>query len=525
MKKRPWLVGLAAAATVATLTSGCTLGDEPEAKPGPGTASKVPSAPEEERVGKPNILLITVDDASATDVLDMPHVQRLIADEGATVDTALAPTPICVPARASLLTGQYTHNHGALGISGPYGSVTSFMGDGKDDDTLPVWLNAAGYETFFVGKYLNGYGKNNGTETYVPPGWTRWLASVDTTTYDYDKTQLSNNGAVEEVSSTYNADGFAERVDDLLGQPRRTTRPWFLNVNYVAPHFGGPWEDDDPKYVEQEVRGNDSARTNPRFPPTPYVHPDDRDSFATRELPDDPSMFYDVPDQQAGRERKFLAKPKRKRYLRELHQQRLESLQAVDRAVGRHVETLEESGQLDDTVIVFTSDNGYSVGQHNLDGKLFFYEPQLTVPLVIRGPGVRPDSTVESVVTHADLPVTLAAMAGATPSRPVDGLDVSRLLEQPEKYVDRVVPLEAYAVDAQDDQRLYSGIRVGNRWKYARMKSGFEEVYDLVEDPYELTNLAERRPALTAQLRRLDERYRDCAARTCPQLGEVPAVR
>ncbi|QCX28903.1 sulfatase family protein [Nocardioides jishulii] len=524
MIKRPWVVGIAAAATMATLASGCTATDEATAKPGPGTASEVPRAPESSRTDKPNILLITVDDASATDVLDMPHVQRLIADQGATVDTAVAPTPICVPARASLLTGQYTHNHGALGISGPYGSVTSFMGEDKDDDTLPVWLNEAGYETFFVGKYLNGYGKSDETATYVPPGWTRWLASVDTTTYDYDKTQLTNNGAVEQVETTYNSDGFGARVDDLLSQPRRTSRPWFMTVNYVAPHFGGPWEDDDPKYLEQEVRGNDSARTNPRFPPTPYVHPDDRDTFATRDLPDDPSMFYDVPDQQAGQERKFTPKPKRQRYLRELNQQRIESLQAVDRAVGRHIEVLEESGQLDDTVVVFTSDNGYSVGQHNLDGKLFFYEPQLTVPLVIRGPGIPRGTDVESVVTHADLPVTLAAMAGATPTRPVDGLDVSRLLERPEEYVGRVVPIEGYAVDAQTDQRLYSGVRVGNRWKYARLKSGFEEVYDLVEDPYELTNLAERRPELTSRLRALDERYRDCAAATCPQLGEVPEV-
>ena len=516
--KHQFAVGLASAATAISLvcTAGCTADPEP---PGKGTASEVPEAPAVERTAHPNILLITVDDASATDVADMPHVQELIGDRGVTLTGAIAPTPICVPARASLLTGQYTHNHGALAIGGAEGGAESFSREDRDDDTLPVWLNAAGYETFFVGKYLNGYGHDEKTSGYVPPGWTGWHASLDPETYNYDHTQLSENGTVDDPQEVYSADGFADRADDLLADPRRTTRPWFMTVNYVAPHYGGPWEDDDPKAVESR-RGNSTAQTNPRFPPTPKVKDEDRDTFADRALPTGPEMFYEAPDQYAGASRKFRPTPKRRAYMRELHQQRLESLQAVDRAVAGHLRTLRRTKQLRDTVVVFTSDNGYSIGQRNLDGKLWFYESELKVPMLVRGPGIEAGSEVDQVVTHVDLPVTLAAMAGATPSRTVDGIDVSALLEGTGRSRDRIVPIEAYPVETDSTERLYSGIRVAGRWTYARLKTGQEELYDLAADPHQLRNLAERRPEVLATMRELDEKYRDCVGASCPQPGD-----
>ncbi|MBA3781840.1 MAG: sulfatase-like hydrolase/transferase, partial [Nocardioides sp.] len=199
----------------------------PVPDPGPSDTVLPPSAlapkPLPAPATRPNILLITADDAAIGDLDHMPQLKQYVADQGITVENALAPTPICVPARASLLTGQYSHNHGAVTIEGEGGGFDAFA----DNDTLPVWLQTAGYDTLFVGKYLNGYGEDD--PTYVPPGWTDWQATVDPSTYNFEKPQINHNGEVTEHEQ-YSTDLLRDLSVDEINDPARAAKPWYMWV-------------------------------------------------------------------------------------------------------------------------------------------------------------------------------------------------------------------------------------------------------------------------------------------------------
>src|SRR3954453_9762300 len=191
-------------------------------------------------VKHPNLLMVTVDDASWDTMKYMPHLRRLMVREGVTLRNGLAPTPICVPTRASLLSGQYAHNHGALTIKGAGGGVAAF----DQHRPLPVWLRHAGYRTMFVGKYLNGYGEQD-SPTYVPPGWSSWHATVDPSTYNYVMPTVNNNGRTQ-TYHRYSSSLISDISNGLLRRERGASKPWYMWVNYVAPHVGGGDGPDDP---------------------------------------------------------------------------------------------------------------------------------------------------------------------------------------------------------------------------------------------------------------------------------------
>jgi len=455
---------------------------------------------------RPNILMVTVDDATQGDLRYMPVVRRALVEQGTTFPNAVAPTPICAPSRASLLTGQNARHHGTLTINGKGGGYQSF----KDGRTLPVWLQRAGYDTMFVGKYVNGYGDDSRgrSRTYVPPGWDDWRASLDPATYDYSRAEQNVNGEVVRTPR-YNTDVFADDVDQMLAEPRRERAPWYLWVNYVAPHFGGPVESDDPVVTDPG---------NPLAPRTASPAPRDRDRFADLPLPRTPDMFEaDTSDKPPSSPARYYDYERSDhRLLREEYQQRIESLQSVDRAVGRHLEVLRRTGQLDDTLVVFTSDNGFVVGQHNLEGKLWHYREISGIPVVMRGPGIPRGQSRPVAVSNPDLPVSFAALAGARPLREVDGINVfAHLGPDPGR---RVVPLSGWQVDNPTRVPLYTGVRVGP-WTYVRFRNGGEEAYWHARDPYELRNLVKVRRYRTQvnELRRLSRTYRDCEGTSCPQ--------
>lgn len=448
----------------------------------------------------PNVLMVTVDDAAPGNLRYMPNVRRLIAAHGVTLTNGVAPTPICVPARASLLTGQYAHNHGAHTISGPSGGFQSFV----DAETLPVWLQRAGYDTLFVGKYLNGYGDALGSRTYVPPGWSEWRATLGRSTYDYLQPVMNLNGQVQRVRE-YSSDLFTDYTVDLLSRKERSQRPWFMMVNYVAPHAGGPMELDDPSITHPRAR--------PEVP-TPTVAVRHRDEFDRLGLPRTPDMFEkDTTDKARASGTSHHWSSLGRRMLREANQQRIESLQAVDEGVARAIRTLRRTGQLRRTVISFSSDNGYLVGQHNRQAKLIHYEDSLEVPMVLRGPGIPRGRRVATQVTNADLPTTIAALTGATPTRPQDGIDIRPLLRGGVR--DRVIPIQAWQVH-DGSRSVYEGVRT-RRWTFVRFTDGEEELYDHKKDPYQLSNLANRKRyhRIVKRMRVLTLRYNQCAGVTC----------
>ena len=324
---------------------------------------------------RPNVLMITADDAAPGDLRFMPHTRELIADRGVTFTNGVAPTPICVPARASLLTGQYTHNHKAYTIEGKGGGFASF----DSRNALPTWLHRAGYDTLFIGKYLNGYGDaGSGTARHIESGWTQWRPTVGGSTYNFMHPTLNINGRLARYDQ-YNSNLFADQTVDLLERPSRK-RQALVHVGQLRgaaprriprrrrpaaalPAQPGVLGQDDQARAPRTPTGSGTWRC-PRTPTCSAAS-------GTR-WNNGPSMS-----------------PLKRQNVREAYQQRIEALQSVDRGVARSVAALRRTGQLSNTVVIFTSDNGYLVGQHhNRFGKLFSYNDSQRIPILMKGPGI-----------------------------------------------------------------------------------------------------------------------------------------
>ncbi|MDN5853533.1 MAG: sulfatase-like hydrolase/transferase, partial [Actinomycetia bacterium] len=210
---------------------------------------------------RPNVVVIMSDDMRE-DELDGPwmaQTRRQIGDRGVRFQNSLAPLPLCAPARASFLTGQYPHNHGVWSHRAPYGFPVF-----KDDETLPVWLQRGGYHTFMLGKYINGYAKKGmpapdggSAMHYVPPGWSDWRASMDGRgTYNYRGTHLNNNGHVQSLRGTYQTNAYRRISVNKVRERARADKPYFMYLSFTAPHHGKPKENDDPVDVS-DINGEE----------------------------------------------------------------------------------------------------------------------------------------------------------------------------------------------------------------------------------------------------------------------------
>ena len=441
----------------------------------------------------PNILVFETDDQRVDELKAMPNTRRLIGDEGVTFDQSFVSYSLCCPSRATFLTGQYAHNHGVLGNKPPNGGYAKL--DGRE--TLPVWLGRAGYTTTHLGKYLNGYGEGNPTE--IPPGWQEWQASVDPSTYRYLNFTLNENGTLHDYRGTYKTDLYAEKATEIVRRRAAEEKPFFVWVAFPAPHTGGPREADDPKY------------------PTPAVPRRHRDAFASEPLPRPPSFNErDVSDKPAVIRNKPLLTQRDIRDVQELYQQRLESLLSVDEAIAKVMAALGETGELDDTLVVFTSDNGYFAGEHRVpQGKILLYEPSIRVPLIVRGPGIPHGQHSSSIVANVDLAPTFVDAADATAGRAMDGRSLLPLLANPRTPWRTDLLLET-GPSARGGQATYTAVR-SSRYLYAEYQNGDRELYDLAKDPYELVS-RHRDPAYAAVRKQLAARLkvlRTCAGPTC----------
>src|SRR5690606_24091514 len=176
--------------------------------------------------------------------------QRLVARQGVTMTRMMAPTPICVPSRASMLTGRYAHNHGMLTVGGPAGTAAGFTERGLHDSTIATWLDDAGYDTFMVGKWMNGLQRKESLQ--IPVGWDRWVPAARAI-HHYWATKFLQNGRLV-TSTRYNTYEITKRTVRWIKQHRRVGAPWFAWVNYVGPHHGRPREYDDPPGIRTAAR-------------------------------------------------------------------------------------------------------------------------------------------------------------------------------------------------------------------------------------------------------------------------------
>ncbi len=302
--------------------------------------------------------MIMTDDQTKDSLEFMPQVQSLLAARGTTFDNYFVSYPLCCPSRATYLTGQYAHNHGVIHNAGAHGGYTAL----DHSNALPVWLQNGGYRTINLGRYLNGYGTTVPPET-VPPGWTDWNASVEPSTYQYAHWFMNENGRIQEYPLSgfpeHQNDFYGRRSEELIREASLLGQPFFLSLTVAAPHSGRPRDPDDPPDLG-----------------TPSPAPRDVDTFATEALPRPPNFneanVRDKPQVVSDTRR---LTPQKIDAIRENYQQELESLQSVDDAVARLVNALQAAGQLDNTLIMFTSDNGFMHGQHRFaSGKVLPYE-------------------------------------------------------------------------------------------------------------------------------------------------------
>jgi N-acetylglucosamine-6-sulfatase len=494
-----------------------------------------------------NVVFILTDDMPTSELASMPNVQSLIAAQGTTFNEGYVSFPLCCPSRATMMSGLYMHNHGVRGNFPPNGGWLKYRPHESND--LSVRLHDDGYYNVHIGKYMNGYPVPDG-RLPVPPGWDEWYGKVseDALYFDYQLIEKTSSGATPHITfygdqtSDYQTDVFADRATDFVEDLNPTTQePFWLNLWFNSPH--GPF---DP-----------APRDLFRLAGTPLPS---LPAFNEKDMQDKPRWLRKQTRYRLSRKRIKLIDNERRR--------QEEQLISVDQAVGELVQALKNKGILDDTYIIFSSDNGFFRGEHRIDsGKYLPYDPSSRVPLLIRGPGIPHGAVSNELVWNGDIPQTIDQIASGSENAAADGRSLLPYAVDPARRSTRPVLLEGdtgpggtgaesaqtsaararearVGVDGKrgvnnleqepdaiksavniDRAPAYRSIRTA-RYEYTIYANGQTELYDMLRDPAQLHSLA------------LDPRYRyvrkwlysqlvplsTCAAAACRvEIGPDPA--
>jgi N-acetylglucosamine-6-sulfatase len=485
---------------------------------------------------KPNIIMFTTDDQTVRDMIAMPKTQSLIANAGANFLHAYVSMPLCCPSRVTVQTGQYAHNNHVMGNTPPQGGYSVF----NDKNDLPVWLQRAGYRTVHIGKMPNGFGTET-NQTYVPPGWGPFPTKGEFygfigppssyTGFTLDENGVDKTYSPEDYSTTVYADKAVEAIDRNF--TAFSSSPLYMQVQFFAPH-------------------------DPATPESKYEN-----AFATTPLPIDPSF----------NEKNVKDKPGWIRVIRRFgpgliakiqtrYQHRLETLLSVDDAVEKIVNDLSARGELANTYLIFTSDNGFMQGQHRLhQGKFAPYEPSVQVPLFVRGPGIPAGGQPRAAVWNADITATILKIANAEPGLPQDGRSLLPYAQDPNLKSTRPILLETGPPGATAEPGTPSAASAGkrvhfskyvknldldhtaqisraivapryraihtNRYVLVKYSNGNREMYDLAADPLEDHSIYKNSryfPVRKYLLKKLSK-LSGCAGGLCSrELGKPPKV-
>jgi N-acetylglucosamine-6-sulfatase len=431
-----------------------------------GCSSK--DAPGKRRVtdqDKPNIIFVLTDDLDTRLLQDhlenYPNLQKLAAN-GTTFENAFVTNPVCCPSRATILRGQYSHNHGTLTNTPPQGGFERFKALGREKSTVATWLLSEEYQTVLIGKYLNG-----DPPGYDPPGWEKFSGP----------------------GGAYNTDGLAAKATEFIKHTKGKRRPFFMYIGTRWPHW--------------------PAEPAPRH----------AEAFPGASVPRPPSFNEgDVSDKPTWVREKASLTPTEIKELDAFYRKRLRSMLSIDEMVGRIVDSLAHSDNLDNTYILFSSDNGLLIGEHRLGeekgAKDLAYAESMRVPLIVRGPGVPKGRTLEHLVLNNDFAPTFADLGGAGTPSFVDGRSLVPLLsaDPPSSTNWRSAFLvENYQYSVYE----YRAIRTKDHL-WVEYTSGERELYDLREDPHELTSLHETAPdALKQDLSSKLDELRNCSQESC----------
>jgi arylsulfatase A-like enzyme len=523
-RKTAWV---ALACVVGIVAAGCSSG---------GSTAGAPPA----STKKPNIVFVLTDDLDLTSYASspqrFPQFHDLMVEQGTTFRNAFVTDSLCCPSRASILRGQYVHDHGVEDNLPPNGGFEHWQELGRDTSTIGTWMHAAGYRTALYGKYLNGY-PHTVAPTYVPPGWDDWASPSAGNPYAEYNYQLNDNGKLEDHGaepSDYLVDVLRRKSTAFIDQ-HAGKQPFFL---YVAPYVPHQPATPAPRYVH--------AFPNVKAPRPP--------SYDQADVSNEPAYVRDRPP----------LPPAVQRFDDRLYRRRLQSMLAVDDLLAGIVHSLQRTHQLDDTYIVFTSDNGFHLGEHRLPfGKQSPYDTDIHVPLTIRGPGVPAGKTVDGFAREIDLAPTFAAWGHASVPSFVDGVSLAPQLTgtRAPASTPKDVLVEHYAsgdpaaraarkgrgapapADPDDDTNPpdtgtpargpaaalkiarrqlvavaippYAALRT-DRYLYVEYATGEKQLFDERTDPNEIHNLAATADA--ALLARLSQRLaalRACSGASC----------
>ena len=461
-------------------------------------------------VEKPNIVLILTDDQRYGTVTEeavpgtgtpyMPRVSSLLADRGLSFSRAMVTTSLCCPSRASILTGKYAHNHGVLNNGSnadpPDGGFPAFH-EGDEDSTIATWLSDAGYRTGLIGKYLNQYGSASydtdgdgelelEDQIYVPPGWDNFRAFLWEPRYFDYRLNIDGNEIADDFpepdgdnpgyAANYSTDVLKEHALEFIQASADDDKPFFLYFSPYAPH----------------LPATPALRHEDAFTDIQPYNSDIVGSFNEEDVSDKPAWIQDNLSLLDTDELDWVA---------ELRLRQLQSTLAVDDAVGEIVKQLEILGELDNTVIVYTSDNGIMWGEHRIGRagrlkKANAYEEAIRVPLIFSGPGVR-TGTTDLIGSNIDLAPTIAELAGVTPPADVDGRSLLPLFSgQPTSWRNDLLieHLKEGWSYIPTYQALYTDSPEVGRYKFVEYYDKDEnlderELYDLDDDPYEERSL------------------------------------
>jgi N-acetylglucosamine-6-sulfatase len=444
---------------------------EPAAPPpaAPPPAVTAQAAPVD-RTGpkRPNFVFILTDDLASNLVQYMPHVLEM-QKAGATFANYFVTNSLCCPSRSSIFTGRYPHNTGIYKNQGEDGGYNAFRNRGHEQTTFAISLSKSGYRTAMLGKYLNGYQPGDA----VSPGWTSWF--------------VAGGGGYREFNYRVNQDGralrYGNRPEDYLTDVLNAQAvsfikasagaPFFIEIATFAPH--GP-------FVPAPRDAN--AYPEVRAPRT--------GAYNAAPDPNGPKWLLPHPELSAA----DMAR------IDQAFRKRVQSVLAIDKMIADLQAAVAAAGEADNTYFIFSSDNGFHMGEHRLmPGKMTAFDTDIRVPLVIVGPRVAKGRTIAEIAENIDLHSTFVELAGATPAPAVDGHSLVPLILGQAADDWRTLALIEHrgghrAATEEDPDAptprggnppTYSALRARD-WVYVEYSDGSKEYHDRTSDPDELRN-------------------------------------
>jgi N-acetylglucosamine-6-sulfatase len=411
------------------------------------------SVPDASAQTSPNVVVVLTDDQRIGTMSRMPAVWSLIRKKGVLFPNAMVPTSLCCPSRASILTGLYAHSTRIFSNLLPDGGWESFNSQGSEERTVATTLQAAGYRTGFVGKYLNGGFPRQAAAGYVPPGWDSFVTF--TTSPDYFDYSLNDGSIHGNAPADYSTDVLRTHAVRFI-RSTPSDEALFLLFSTVGPHR--PFTP-APRHV-----GAWTGRLRSYRPASVTENVSDKPPWVSR--------YRRVGQRRIDR---GLARAQ-------------ETLMSIDDAVGSLVRALTDTGRMGNTLFVFLSDNGLLMGEHHLyTWKNVPYRLSTSIPLAVRWDGrLLANSTDRRLALNVDIAATIAEAAGTAMA--TEGLSLLGTRKR------GGFPLEGgrwYRWDSLPQHPAYCGYRT-QRWMYARYADGQTELYSYAEDPHETMNLAGR---------------------------------